>query len=620
MDNIDLKNIKKHYGEKFMHLCRSLFPIVLEKEGLLYKVISENFAPSHALYDQIEKDGMEPAFKSLVFNLAGFDEQADLVKTGKTPEELLDEAGYILYPECKTEEDIQKFKKYYAKGEELCTFKGGRLKTCRVWFAIKKNVDKIKREDFTNPERQDKYGTSVISIQFTKNSFSMLSIKNRYNHTVFNPDATFSNNLENISKGLTSAFIENYELDLIDPSKRSFIQGNFVRAIDGKIYVENTSLGNIYYCDNNVVVDNYRAVKFDPRYTLLIDNYVVDFSKKKIYNYYDATYNRDEKKTDAFVESIGEIEDIKLTKLDLGKKQIEIKPKNGEVVKIVINFRNEIVEYYNENAVEIGDNFLDLNDSLEKLMLPNVEVIGNEFLFMNRNLRNVLLPELKKVGNFFLGTNQLLQSVFCPNLESVGDFFLESNTGLREIDLPKAKMIGDRFIYSNRLIDKVNLPQVVNINKEFLSQNELVTKLDFPMLKRVGVRFMSFNKVITNVNMPQILVVGDDFLFSNGGLISLDLPNALRIGNGFLCLNENLSEINLPQVTRVGENFLNNNVNLTKIDFPKLKLVGDNFLKENKKIEEINLPSVKSKAVLYYRIKRLQQKSYNEKQTDDLLK
>ena len=36
----------------------------------------------------------------------------------------LDEAGYILY-ECKTDADIQKFKKYYKKDEELCTFGDG---------------------------------------------------------------------------------------------------------------------------------------------------------------------------------------------------------------------------------------------------------------------------------------------------------------------------------------------------------------------------------------------------------------------------------------------------------------------------------------------------------------
>ena len=34
----DLKLIKKHYGEKMMHLCRELFPTLLETGGLLSKL------------------------------------------------------------------------------------------------------------------------------------------------------------------------------------------------------------------------------------------------------------------------------------------------------------------------------------------------------------------------------------------------------------------------------------------------------------------------------------------------------------------------------------------------------------------------------------------------------
>ena len=82
---------------------------------------------------------------------------------------MFDEAGYILYPECQTEEDIQRFKSFYAPNKVLCTFRGGRLKTCRVWFAVKKDVNNIKRKNFLFPRRDDEYGTSVISIQISRN-------------------------------------------------------------------------------------------------------------------------------------------------------------------------------------------------------------------------------------------------------------------------------------------------------------------------------------------------------------------------------------------------------------------------------------------------------------------
>ena len=35
----ELKKIKEQYSENFMHLCRSIFPTILERPGLLYEVL-----------------------------------------------------------------------------------------------------------------------------------------------------------------------------------------------------------------------------------------------------------------------------------------------------------------------------------------------------------------------------------------------------------------------------------------------------------------------------------------------------------------------------------------------------------------------------------------------------
>ena len=40
----DLKFIKKKYGEVMMHLCRKIFPTILETEGLLPKLLEDHFA------------------------------------------------------------------------------------------------------------------------------------------------------------------------------------------------------------------------------------------------------------------------------------------------------------------------------------------------------------------------------------------------------------------------------------------------------------------------------------------------------------------------------------------------------------------------------------------------
>lgn len=196
----DYDKIKEDYGEDFLkNFCRSRFQEIAEK-GMLYKVLSDHFAPNKYLYEMI--DGREEEMSDFIFNAyyAEMQKQAEqdlpIIEGGASPEELLDKAGYILYPECQTEEDVQSFKKYYSVNPEngldeaLCTFNGGRLKSARVWFAVKKDVDNIRREDFLNPQRQDEYGTSVLSIQFTRAESSRLSIKNRYNHTVEYPDAT----------------------------------------------------------------------------------------------------------------------------------------------------------------------------------------------------------------------------------------------------------------------------------------------------------------------------------------------------------------------------------------------------------------------------------------------
>ena len=45
--NPDLKLIKKKYGEEMSHLCRELYPIILEQEGLLSKLLLNHFEPNH---------------------------------------------------------------------------------------------------------------------------------------------------------------------------------------------------------------------------------------------------------------------------------------------------------------------------------------------------------------------------------------------------------------------------------------------------------------------------------------------------------------------------------------------------------------------------------------------
>ena len=141
----DLKLIKKKYGENMAKLCREFFPTILEKEGLLSTLMLNRFEPNHSLYQDLIDQEKEIGFKNYIYSLISAENNK--VRTNKTPKELLNEAGYDLY-ECETEEEVQKFRKYYTKEEELCTFRDKRLNSSIVFFAVKKDVDEIKREDY----------------------------------------------------------------------------------------------------------------------------------------------------------------------------------------------------------------------------------------------------------------------------------------------------------------------------------------------------------------------------------------------------------------------------------------------------------------------------------------
>lgn len=421
----DLKIIKKKYGEDMMHLCRDLFPSLLEKRGLLSQILLNNFPESHYLCQDIVANNLEYDFKNFIYSFVDV-ENNFVMRSDKTPSELLREAGYILY-ECKSEEDMNKFKKYYAPGEELCSFWLNRLESSFVFFAVKENVDDIKREDFKKPKRQDLYGTSVISIQFTKDDAHTLSIKNRYNHSVNDPDATFSNNLDNIIPGLTDSFARIYGLEQRFFNKKLDIPG-YVKARDGKYYKYNFEFNNIYYCPDNIIVDNFEVKEYAHEKYVIMDYFVLDLVNKKIRVY-------DEFIRDSLPDTIRDI--VKISIINEGEnKRIIIITENGDI-QIIINKYNQIIGLTNNIVKVIGDNFLRHNKTLEQIDLANAEVIGDYFLYSNNSMLTIYLPKVKVIGNNFMNFTTVLKSANFPELESVGRCFLMMNNNLEELNAPR---------------------------------------------------------------------------------------------------------------------------------------------------------------------------------------
>ena len=597
--NQELKEIKKKYGEEMAHFCREHFATLLETEGLLSSLLFEHFDASHELYNDLKDNDLFSSFIKYIYSFTK--EIQGYLNTNKTPKELLDSVGYELY-ECNSEEDIQKFKKYYAPGEELCTFHGGRLETDYVFFAVKKDVDKIKREDFEHPERQDEYGTSVISIQFDRMT-NYVSIKNRYNHTVNNPNSTFSNNLDNIVDGLTDAFERVYGFKQKEIQR--FEIPNYV-MVNGKYYKYNREMNHQYYCTNNVFIKDHQVITYPKERYILFDYFLLDMKEKKI-------CLLDKKLRDSFIDTIETICNIQIVKEE-DKKKIMIKTKNENNIEITLNQNNQMIAYKNDEIKIIGNDFCFYNFMLEDIELPNVEKIGNGFCYYNRILKKIELPNVKKIGNDFCYQNRNLKKIEFSNVEKIGNNFCFLNTTLENISfnhlkeigngfcgfcenfssisLPSVVKIGNDFCHNCSKLEELNVPNLKVIGDAFCDQNQAFKEISFPSVEQIGNQFCSNNYSIKKVFLPNVISIGNAFLSDNRNLEELSLPNVEFIESHFCDWNTSLKELILPYVEKIGDNFLSNNPLFEKIYAPNLVRIGDYFLYRTEQMKQIDLPNV----------------------------
>ena len=531
--NQDLLKIKKHYGENMAHLCRELFPTLLETEGLLYSLIDKNFAHSRFLCEDIIENNLVTEFKNYIYSQIE-NKQVEII-VDKNPKELLSDTGYILY-ECKTKDDVEKFRKYYVKFEELCTFQdiNGRLKNNYIFFAVKKNVDTIKRNNFKNPKRQDEYGTSVLSLQFTKGEVNTLSIKNRYNHSVKNPDSTFFNNLDNIISGLHKSFEKEYNLNINKYNANNFEIINYVRANDGKLYKYNYEINNIYYCPDNIIIENFEILKCyqaKERY-ILLDYFLLDMKNKEI-------KILDGRISDSFPDTLKNINKIEIKK-EGEYKHICITIENSIAI-ITIDKQNRIISYKNNYVKTIEDDFLYFNKTLKTISIPLVRYIGNYFIFSNNELTEIAFDSVKKIGDNFLRNNSKIKSVYLPNLQYIGEDFLYFNKELKCIELPNVIKIKSYFIADNSIINFVYMPYIEEIGNAFLHDNNAITYLSLPNLKSFGYSFLRFNKKIEYIELSKLEKYGKNYLecakLVNTVLVPENIRNSFIYGNKAFCNN-----------------------------------------------------------------------------------
>lgn len=265
-------NLKKFVGDYAYSYIKN---IAVDQEKLRKALVT----PQNARNVFSELDEFQ--IKSICAQISANDTFGTIMET--TQEEIIEDfkkAGYdtVIFDD---KEKIAECKKYYATGEVICTYNNlsGRMSQYHMLVAIKKDIDKIQRSKI--PQREDKYGTSILNIQIAKNG-SHMSIKNRYNHTVSECDSTLNNNLDLLVPGLQAKVLGYYNIASLNKNKNYY--RNIVN-INGVYLKYVTEVENVYF--GNFVLDSKNGVRFadNGRYYVNTDRdnlCVLDFHDKKV--------------------------------------------------------------------------------------------------------------------------------------------------------------------------------------------------------------------------------------------------------------------------------------------------------------------------------------------------
>ena len=610
--NKDLEIIKKKYGENMAHLCRTLFPTILLEPGKLPEVLQDNFPASKNLYSDIKEGNYDNGFQSLIYNKAKI--KVNIAESDNTPFNLLKKVGYTLY-ECNNKGEVDRFKKYYADNEKLCSFNYDDIVERRhMFFAIKDNANELRREDFTNPNLNDEYSKSVLYISFNKGRLNAPKITSRYNTTVNDCDAMYSNNLENIIPGLTSSFEKEYKLNVYN-SNGLFNLPNYILAKDNRYYRYNgyykehneqeknhVSPKNIYYCENNVILYGDEIIRdfCMPERYIFLENYILDIShdkdkddKKRVFKYKDDS-------PDGFIDNLQDISKVDIYRDKKNKnKKIIITKENNDIVEITLNQNNNIIKYKNENLENAGENFLSQCEYLEEFDCPKLKKAGKNLLRLNKKLKKFIQPELEEVPDECLAFNEILEVIDVDKAKKIGDDFANSCRELLIFKADNATEIGNDVLQWARKIQVANIKSSEKIGNKFLNMAKDVKingssetlKLN---AKYIGDGVLSNHECFKKIILDESESIGNSFL-SNDEKIEYISAKKNKVIGSFFCSNaKNVQQVELNETEIIEDEFLSNAKKIGKININNVRIIGDRFLKNNEKLDALNIDNLKS--------------------------
>lgn len=385
MDGSMYKKIKKQNGEKFAQALRNFHNGILEVPNI-------DIILRHAGRDA------RPLLPYLMSLLATNDDTPASAPSAD-PFVLLEQAGYKAFYADSLEKQ-NSIKDFFAKGELLCTFNDkARYRNYHILHAIKKDVDHIKREDFKGQEeRQDAYGTSVISIQILKKS-GFISIKNRYNHTVSGCDNTFGSNPDNIIKGLTNALKNHFNVEF---SATATLPEEGYVLMGKQVFKYHTEYRNIYYGDQ-AWAEKGKIHAVDRSVNALFNLSLFGNKTKTLKNIdpsdqdsFAADFNRCYGGNPAL--AVNKNGDLTL---------------NGEV--LIGTKKSQIKTLYLPGFKSMSEHCLSHAEGLERFEAPDLTSMSDHSLFIAPDLTHFEAPALKSMGRECLVYTDALTSFKAPN-------------------------------------------------------------------------------------------------------------------------------------------------------------------------------------------------------------
>lgn len=276
----------------FAYELKRLIP---NRHGAL-QLLKDNYAYIQATLEQLYKDN--PSHETA---------------PARDPYELARSAGYELTgPFESAHEFVPLDRQDFRPGERLCTFNDptGRLEDYNIlwlrhvevsdtlpadelttdtlsdaWKTYLKTIGRYDRESDgydlarLGPARDDPYGTSSMSVQISREGIHV-SIKNRYNQTVGNPDDTLGSDLDNVAYGLKRAVYSSVgREDLMGKTSVTLAEG-YIADNDGGIHRYQYEEDNVYYGDYEYIENGIVATIDRGKYHMISPQLYVPKSGK----------------------------------------------------------------------------------------------------------------------------------------------------------------------------------------------------------------------------------------------------------------------------------------------------------------------------------------------------